>query len=80
MSTKTIFNCDICPSKNITDGVTMVFEIDQSGDTNAPKYRVVKTIKGLYPFHEAPKVTHICNVCNESILNAKDPKSKESQK
>lgn len=74
MASRTIYNCDICPTKPITEGVTMVFEIDQSGEPSAPKYRLLKTLKGLYPFHDAPKVTHICSICSKSIVNAKDPK------
>lgn len=74
MSSRVIYNCDLCPTKNITDGVTMIFEIDQSGDITAPKYRLVKTIKGLHSFHEKQEIKHICSICEQSITNAKEIK------
>jgi hypothetical protein len=80
MSFRTIFNCDVCPTANITDGITMIFEIDQSGDISAPKHRLVKTVKGLHSFPNSSKVVHICNICEQSIVNAKEMKSKEMKK
>lgn len=80
MSSRTIFNCDVCPMPAITEGVTMIFEINQSGDISAPKHSLVKTVLGLHPFPNASKVTHICNICHQSIVNAKEMKTKEVKK
>jgi hypothetical protein len=49
-------------------------------DISAPKHRLVKTVKGLHSFPNSPKVVHVCNICEQSIVNAKEMKSKEIKK
>lgn len=73
MGSRTIYNCDICDMKNITDGVSMAFEVDPTAEGSVVKYKLVKTVQGLHVL-ESPKVSHVCAICSKSIINAKEVK------
>ena len=79
MAMRAIYTCDICQIKNITDGDTMVFEYDAGGESSTPKFKLIKTVEGLYPFDNADKTTHVCALCVKSIKNAKDPKDAKKE-
>jgi len=74
MSVRAIFDCDICKTKNITDGVTMVFQINEGSELSAPLHHLVGTYKGLHFVQGAPQIEHICSICVKSIINAKEYK------
>ena len=71
MSTNKTFNCDICPTIKIKDGITLVFEHDMSGNINST-IRLKQSIKGLKDVGGVAKVTHICSNCVNVINNPID--------
>jgi hypothetical protein len=71
MATNKTFNCDICPSRNIKDGITLVFEHDMSGNINAT-IRLQRAFKGLKDVDSVAKLIHICSNCQNIINNPVD--------
>jgi hypothetical protein len=68
MSVNYTFDCNMCESKNIKSGVTVVYETDQSGNIGA-NISFYKCFKGLHIVDDRfPKVIHICANCHNKLV------------
>lgn len=68
MATNKTFNCDICSTNSIVDGITLVYEHDMSGNHRS-SLLLKQCVVGLHDAKDAPKVDHMCSYCLDKIKN-----------
>ena len=73
MSVNFTFDCNLCEITDIKDGVTVVYEHDQSGNigSNISFYRCYKGLHYIDP-KVYPKSIHICSDCHKKISKPVD--------
>lgn len=67
MAVQNTFDCDLCETTNVSDGVTMVYGHNMSGDHKGPRYSLTKVLNHLAVVHDSPKSQHICTNCVDKI-------------
>lgn len=67
MTTRNLFDCNICDDTSIKDGITLPFS--HTMNDRGPRYALGKAVEGLHVFPDYPKVLHVCSKCKNLIEN-----------